>query len=70
MCCHPGVRGVTGKPLLPSHPKVRKAALRQRTVALIVLAVLMIAVPLSIYLNDHRPNLYDSARTDLLQASR
>ena len=36
----------------------------------VVLALILVAVPLGIYLIQHRPNLYDSVRTDLLEAER
>ena len=36
----------------------------------VVLALILVAVPLGIYLVQHRPDLYDSVRTDLLEAER
>lgn len=55
------------KPNLPRHGKKdldRPGALP------VLLVLILLAVPLGIYLYQHRPNLYDSTRTDLLQAER
>lgn len=43
---------------------------RRRRIARLALVVLLVGVPLGVYLYHNRPNLYDSARTDLLEASR
>jgi hypothetical protein len=50
-------------------PDHRTGPQRHRALALVVVLVLLLT-PAGIYLYQHRPNLYDRARTDLLEASR
>jgi hypothetical protein len=58
-----------GHPLRPK-PRSGKTAPRRRGAARAALVLLLVAVPLGFYLYQHRPNLYDRTRIDLLEASR
>jgi hypothetical protein len=61
---------MTGKPQLPRPPDKVKPHLRRNRIVQAALFMLLVAVPLGVYMYQHRPNVYDSARTDLLEASR
>lgn len=54
----------------PSLPPGHRAASRRSRAARLLLVLLVVLIPTGVYLYQHRPNLYDRARTDLLQASR
>jgi hypothetical protein len=54
----------------PPWPPGDKAASRRSRAARVSLVLLVVLIPTGVYLYQHRPNLYDHARTDLLQASR
>jgi hypothetical protein len=54
----------------PPSPPGHKDPSRRRRAIRTLLALLVVLVPTGIYLYQHRPNLYDRARTDLLEANR
>lgn len=55
---------------MPRQPSDKTSTPRRHRLAQLLVFVLLVCVPLGVYLYRHRPNLYDSARTDLLEASR
>lgn len=51
-------------------PDAGKTVSRRKRTAVALLAVLVLLAPLAVYLYQHRPNLYDRTRTDLVEAGR
>jgi hypothetical protein len=47
-----------------------KTGPRRTRVAAVLVVVLVLLAPLAVYLYQHRPNLYDRTRTDLVEAGR
>jgi hypothetical protein len=51
-------------------PDAAEAMRRRKRTALLLIVALVLLAPLAAYLYQHRPNLYDRTRSDLVEAGR